>query len=128
MLTCSHCGGDRLRLSRQSPDSLDGAELYCGGCAEFVRLVRPPGAPPPRLAPAGPDATPADQEVSPVFWWVGLVCTADGEWLPVALSATLSGCWEALLDYPGRLDRLAIPTAPPWPRLAASRRGGRPGA
>jgi hypothetical protein len=87
---CAHSGA----YVRYLPRGGDGTPAY-------KLELRPPDASAISMAPPAPDAE-----------WIGWVRPADGKWRPVALAQTLSRAWEALLHFPGDVDRLAIPVLP----------------
>jgi hypothetical protein len=83
--------------------------MDCARCHQFVRYL-PHNH---RHEPCPADAPDYKLKPPPASWqWVGYLRQADGVWRPVALCATLEGCWEAMLTLTAEGDRLAAPTVP----------------
>src|SRR6185312_6957850 len=111
-LVCRRCGGARFRTSWQTfSDGTRHVRADCAACGAFVRYLKQPGAPEPRHEPQRADASRPSLAPLPVSWrWIGWIRQADRVWRPVAEAATLEGCWDTLLHYPGEGDRLCIPS------------------
>jgi hypothetical protein len=111
-ITCRRCGGSRFRTGRQTfADGTRHVRADCATCGAFVRYLKQPGAPEPRLSPRRPDASRQSLAPPSASWrWLGWIRQADQVWRPVAEAATLEACWDVLLHYPGEGDRLCIPS------------------
>jgi hypothetical protein len=117
---CPACGAGSFDIT----DAAGRAGLTCGRCGVLVRLLRRRGDPQPACEPCPPGASRYAQDAPPPgSWWLGFVRSADGQWRPVALAATLGGCWDALLGCTLDGDMLLAPTDPLQPDRPLPQKG-----
>ncbi len=111
VVSCPSCGRSEFVLR---PDSKLRPVLSCAKCKVSLRLLCRYGDPMPlyKPRPAGSSEYYYDAPNSK-SWWQGLIRQRDGFFRPVAISATLAACWDALLYYPGEGDRLCITSRSP---------------
>jgi hypothetical protein len=124
-LAC-RCGATTFRTSWQTfRNGTKHVRMDCAACGRFIRYLKQPGGPEPRLE-LPPSDLPDHRRWSPTpeeSWeWIGLHRGVDGLWRPVALAPTLERCWDCLLSFPSEGDLLAIPS------LRAARKGKGGGA
>ncbi len=119
-VVCPRCKTAAFTTTWQTlPDKTRSVRMDCVACGAFVRLLpqRRDGTPDFQHQPRPADAHARDLAPPPDGWsWLGFIRQSDQVWRPVALAASLPGCWDCLLTFPGRGDLLCVPVRPDgWP-------------
>jgi hypothetical protein len=113
---CAGCGGLTFTTTWQTfANGTRHVRMNCAACGRFQRYLPQDrdGRPAYRHETRPADAHAAELRPPPASWcWIGYVRPGDGVWYAVAQTASLAGCWDALLTTHVVGDRLCVPTEP----------------